>query len=75
MVITFGKYEGRELSTVPDTYCKWLAKPVYPREAYKSTYSTERHWSVPAELTVEARKEMDKRGYDLKGRRWVSRYE
>lgn len=70
MIISFGKYKGQDIKSIPDDYCMWLAKPVYSGKFYKSLHSTERNWSVPFAVKIAARQELERRGFKLIGERW-----
>ncbi len=62
MTIPFGTYKGRELSdrTIPDSYIGWIAK----RGSYQEPGNRfETRWKVPIDLSIEARREMENRGY------------
>jgi len=63
MIIPFGKYKGYDIAdniTVPDGYVKWLAL----RGSYPSPENRfETRWKVPIVLSIEARREMEKRGW------------
>ncbi len=69
--LSFGKYKHQDLHSVPDDYCMWLAKPVYSGKFFKSLHSTEQIWSVPFDVKMAARKELENRGFKLIGERWV----
>jgi len=71
MILKFGKYKGRELSSLTDeSYLQWLAKPVYTGKYYKSLHSTELNWKVPFDVKMAARGELFSRGYKLVGERF-----
>lgn len=60
--IPFGHYKGKYLTdaAIPDGYIKWLAlrgKYTDPRNRFETT------WKVPIVLSIEARREMERRGY------------
>ncbi|MFH2073755.1 MAG: hypothetical protein ABIJ57_00215 [Pseudomonadota bacterium] len=62
MRLNFGAFRGHELSdpSVPDSYVKWLAL----RGSYQepgNCFVT--RWKVPIDLSIEARREMEIRGY------------
>ena len=62
MTIPFGKYKGFDLTdrAVPDAYVGWLAR----RGAYyKPENRFETDWKVPIDLSIQARREMEARGY------------
>jgi uncharacterized protein (DUF3820 family) len=62
MKLTFGRYAGHQLSssTVPDSYVEWLAR----RGSYAEPGNQfETRWKVPIVLSIEARREMERRGY------------
>lgn len=70
MIILFGKYKGFDLTNmaIPDGYIGWLAlRGSYPDK--KNRFETA--WKVPIVLSIEARREMERRGY----RRIDQRYE
>jgi hypothetical protein len=71
MILKFGKYKGRELSSLTDeSYLQWLAKPTYTGKYYKSIHSTELNWKVPFDVKMAARGELFSRGYKLVGERF-----
>jgi hypothetical protein len=71
MILKFGKYKGRELSSLTDeSYLQWLAKPTYTGKYYKSLHSTELNWKVPFNVKMAAREELFRRGYKLVGERF-----
>ena len=71
MILKFGKYKGRELSSLTDeSYLRWLAKPTYTGKYYKSIHSTELNWKVPFDVKMAARGELFSRGYKLVGERF-----
>lgn len=71
MILKFGKYKGRELSSLTDeSYLQWLAKPTYTGKYYKSLHSTELNWKVPFDVKMAARGELFSRGYKLVGERF-----
>lgn len=63
VIIPFGKYKGFDTSdaiTVPDSYIGWLAR----RGAYcKPENRFETDLKVPIDLSIHARREMERRGY------------
>ena len=71
MIIPFGKYRGFDTAddiTVPDGYISWLAlRGSYPNPENRF----ETAWKVPIALSIEARREMEHRGY----KRVDNRYE
>jgi len=70
-VLNFGKYSGQAVEKLEDEdYLKFLAKPNYTSGYYKSLHSTELNWKVPFDVKVAARKELDRRGWILKGEHW-----
>jgi len=72
--LLFGKYKGTKISELLDEeYLCWLGKPVYSPKFYKSIHSTEKNFKVPFNITVQAREELEKRGYELIGERWERR--
>ena len=71
MILKFGKYKDRELSSLTDeNYLQWLAKPVYTGKFFKSLHSTELTWKVPSDVKMAARGELFSRGYKLVGERF-----
>ena len=69
MVIDFGKFKGKDLTdlSVPDTYIQWLAlRGSYPMPGNRF----EAKWKVPIVLSIEARREMERRGYRRDGDRY-----
>jgi hypothetical protein len=74
MKLNFGQYKGKDIAEVPsDSYLQFLAKPVYGKKYYKSLHSTELLWKVPLMVSIAARDELDKRGWELIGTRWEKR--
>jgi hypothetical protein len=72
--LSFGKYKGTKISELlDDEYLCWLGKPVYSPKFYKSIHSTEKNFKVPFNVTIRAREELEKRGYELIGERWERR--
>lgn len=70
-ILTFGKYKGTKISELADEeYLCWLGKPTYSGKFYISLHSTEKHFKVPFMITLEARKELENRGYYLIGEKW-----
>ena len=70
MIIPFGIYKGYDTSdiTIPDKYITWMAlRASYPEPGNRF----ETRWKVPIVLSIEARREMERRGY----RRVDDRYE
>jgi len=67
VILPFGKYFGREMTSLPDDYLVWLAGG---GAYYRNRRSTEIKWKVPTEVWVEARRILEARGYTLKGERW-----
>ena len=62
MILEFGKYKGLSLSDslIPVGYVTWLAM----RGSYQSPENRfETKWKVPIVLSIEARREMERRGY------------
>ena len=62
MILPFGLYRGRTLedADVPDSYIGWLAL----RKSYVSpTNRFETTWKVPIDISIAARREMERRGY------------
>jgi hypothetical protein len=70
MILQIGKYKGQQFEAVPDDYLKWLAKPKYSAKFYKSLHSTDLTWKVPWAVRIEARKQLEIRGYKLNGETW-----
>ena len=71
MILKFGKYKDRELSSLTDeNYLQWLAKPVYTGKFFKSLHSTELTWKVPFDVKMAARGELFSRGHKLVGERF-----
>lgn len=72
MILGFGQHKGRDLSEISDQYLFWLCsrgKSTF----YKSRHSLDVTWKVPFSVWEAARVEADRRGFDLKGERWVKR--
>jgi len=62
MIIPFGKYKDYHLTDhfIPDRYISWLAlRGSYPDKQNRF----ETAWKVPIVLSIEARREMERRGY------------
>ena len=62
MIIPFGQFKGFDMSdhTVPDGYVKWMAlRASYPEPGNRF----ETKWKVPIAVSIEARREMERRGY------------
>jgi hypothetical protein len=62
MLIPFGQFRGRDISdkTIPDSYIKWMAlRASYPEPGNRF----ETKWKVPITVSIEARREMERRGY------------
>lgn len=60
MILEFGTFKGRDLADIPDSYVRWLA--------CRGTYSEpgnrfETKWKVPIDVSIHARREMERRGY------------
>jgi len=73
-VLQFGQFKGRPLSdrTIPDTYIRWLAlRASYPMPGNRF----ETKWKVPIVTSIEARREMEKRGYKRVGDWYVKEIE
>ena len=72
--LSFGKYKGTKISELLDEeYLCWLGKPIYSSKFYKSIHSTEKNFKVPFNIIIQAREELEKRGYELIGERWERR--
>jgi len=70
--LQFGKYKGKILSdpTIPDDYMKWLAS----RGTYKNPANRfETSWKVPVDVWMQARVEMENRGWTHIGERFIRR--
>jgi len=60
MRLAFGKYRGRDIAEIPDDYVCWLAL----RKSYaKPDNRFETEWKVPIDVSIHARREMERRGY------------
>lgn len=62
MILSFGQFKGRALSdpNIPVRYVKWLAL----RGSYQEPGNRfETKWKVPIDVSIEARREMERRGY------------
>ena len=69
MILEFGAFKGRDLSdrVVPDSYIEFLAK----RGSYSAPGNRfDATWKVPIVVSIEARREMEMRGYEHDGDRW-----
>jgi hypothetical protein len=66
MKLPFGSYRGQDISDVPESYLKWLAKP---KPYTKGIHSSEVTWTVPIEIRAEARRILESRGYRIIGER------
>jgi hypothetical protein len=69
MKLLFGAFKGRDISdiSVPDSYVQWLAS----RGRYDSKVNRfETAWKVPVDVWMEARQEMERRGYSHIGERF-----
>jgi hypothetical protein len=74
MKLNFGLHKGKRVEDLTsDSYLQWLAKPVYSGKYYKSLHSSELNWKVPLMVSIAARMELEKRGWDLIGTRWEKR--
>jgi hypothetical protein len=69
MILEFGQFKGHDLSdrAIPDDYMRWLAD--------RGTYTLpgnrfETKWKVPILVCMEARREMERRGWEHDGDRW-----
>jgi hypothetical protein len=72
--LDFGSHKGRVLSdpTIPDEYMRWLAS----RGRYMSGKNRfEVEWKVPVVVWMAARIEMERRGYDHIGERFIRKEE
>ncbi len=66
MILQFGTYKGHELSSaaVPTEYVRWLAlrgSYTEPGNRFKTV------WKVPIDVSILARREMERRGYVRNG--------
>ncbi len=68
--IPFGIHKDKPITEIPDSYLFWLAKPRYSGKFYTSLHSTDKKWKVPINVQIEARKEADRRGFELQGETW-----
>uniref|UniRef100_A0A6H1ZUX4 Uncharacterized protein n=1 Tax=viral metagenome TaxID=1070528 RepID=A0A6H1ZUX4_9ZZZZ len=69
MKLDFGIYHGKELSdpSIPDDYVCWLSERgsyTLPGNRFETT------WHVPIVVSINARREMEKRGWKHNGDRW-----
>jgi hypothetical protein len=69
VVLEFGQFKGHDLSDmeVPDSYIKWLASRgayTLPGNRFETT------WVVPIVVSINARREMERRGWKHNGDRW-----
>jgi hypothetical protein len=70
MILMFGTFKGHELSdmSVPDSYIRWLAL----RGSYQMPGNRfETKWKVPIDVSIHARREMERRGYHREGDRYI----
>jgi uncharacterized protein (DUF3820 family) len=61
-MLPFGTHKGKELTdpSIPDGYIGWLAR----RGSYQEPGNRfEIKWKVPIDISIEARREMERRGY------------
>ena len=70
MILEFGQYKDKDLSDpfVPLTYIRWLAERGsyhLPGNRFDAT------WQVPIVTCIEARREMEKRGWKHDGDKWM----
>lgn len=73
-VLTFGTHSGKLLSdpSIPDEYLWWLAS----RGKYLSKrYQFECESKIPVDAWMAGRVEMERRGYDHIGERFIKREE
>jgi hypothetical protein len=66
LILTFGSFRGCKLSdkAIPDSYIRWLAL----RGSYTMPGNRfETKWKVPIVVSIEARREMENRGYKRVG--------
>ena len=61
-MLTFGAHRGKELTdpSIPDSYVEWLA---FRGAYYKPENRFETDWKVPIDVSIQARREMERRGY------------
>jgi uncharacterized protein (DUF3820 family) len=62
MIIPFGRFKGLDISdtAIPDSYVKWMAL----RGSYQEPGNRfETKWKVPIVISIEARREMERREY------------
>ena len=62
MIIPLGRFKSMDISdsTVPDSYVQWMAlRASYPEPGNRF----ETKWKVPIAVSIEARREMERRGY------------
>jgi hypothetical protein len=72
MTLEFGQFKGYTLQDIPESYLFWLCsrgRSTY----YKSRHSLDVTWKPPFSVWEAARAEAARRGFDLKGERWVKR--
>jgi len=68
MILSFGTFKGIEIKDVPDSYCQWLAL----RGSYTDPGNRfETKWKVPISISIEARREMERRGYRREDCRYI----
>jgi hypothetical protein len=71
-ILTFGRYRGKVLSDpeVPDDYVRWVAS----RGKYmRKTNENELEGKIPVDAWMAGRVEMERRGYDHIGERFIFR--
>lgn len=69
MRLDFGKFKGHDLSdpAIPDDYMRWLADRGSYQEPGNRFVTM---WKVPIVTCIEARRELEKRGWRHNGYRW-----
>jgi hypothetical protein len=70
MILTFGQHRGEDTSSLPDHYLMWLADQREIAQV-KGTPWQKNFFKIGAELELEARKELERRGFKKHGLRWV----
>ncbi len=69
-IIPFGSFKGRDLTdlSIPDSYIRWLTC----RGRYQMPGNRlETKWKVPIDVSIHARREMERRGYRREGDSYI----
>jgi hypothetical protein len=66
MNISFGKYRGQSINTLPEIYLCWMCATY--KGGYKAKHAGEKPWDDISEGEyLEARRVLKDKGYDTKG--------